>query len=545
MSCARYKETTDRMVEEPILIHTPSTGRYDTLEHHPQLHPICRHITPLGSPEGEDGAAGTTRCLFGSRILFRQRYISPAPAGQPLPRTCLVTKWAVQRLGAEMLQHSRCPHSASEPFLHHWVCEVELERPAEDGVKDDESYRLEVRSGPVTTVLIRAATCWGAVHAITTLKQHLRVEVDPQTKNSTCSVDSPLVFEDGPVHRHRGAMVDCVQSFLPLPKLRQLVNLLAYFKMNVLHWQLGTSAGTRLTEDVHDASGYTTQDVEHMLIYAHRRGVEIMIEFDPPYHSNDDYLRQIKELYYRLHYTYPCIHLGGMGGHHAGHKHVISGAQQPDDIDRAADICMEHMQPFFDDHPGNVDGKPPPFTVRDKKTMRDMFRHHWTSKIDQAKRKTFAVWRQAYHHQPGVVAQCNENNMLSDHTGMILSPTGWHVDRPDQEAAASQHRSEAVQRTTLPINPHVIGGEICFWNPWTPSLTTLLAYAAHTLWCGSPLADEGAAELQGLAGYANRRWPPLAPPAGHAMDLRDAEGISRQFQEAQAKLEAKKSEAEE
>ena len=492
--------------------------RLDPLAHQPELHPLPRTVTTTTAPPGSPDH----RCYLGPRILLRQRYAEPPPAGHR--KFCLLTKWALQRFGVETLVHSVCPHSAEKPFVHHWVCDVELDH-VPDGDIREESFRLEVRRGRVTTVLIRAPTCWGALHALTTLKQYIRVEIT-QPKQTSCYADSPIVIEDAPIHLHRGAMVNTVTNFLPLPKMRQTVNLLAYFKMNVLHWQLGTSQGSRITDSVHESAAYTPQDVEHMLVYAHRRGVDILLEYDPPHRSPDNYLHKLQHLHRHLHYTCPYKHLGGTDGAHPGHEHVLRLARQPSDPDQLAQVCMDQVQPLAE----RAEAEHNPL---DQEALRGMFRRHWAATAEQADRTKYVLWHKAYTHQPEVVVQCNEHELLNDHTLMIVSPTAWHI------GDGTEPTLETVRRTTLPTNPHVVGGEICFWNPWSPSLTTLLAPAAHALWCGRPLEPE--IRLEGLASYANRLWLPLAPPIGHAMDLRDSESIARTAEEAQAVAAAKKS----
>lgn len=44
--------------------------------------------------------------------------------------------------------------------------------------------------------------------------------------------------EDGPLLAHRGISVDTSRHFIPMPKMKKIVDGLSYNKLNVFHWHI-------------------------------------------------------------------------------------------------------------------------------------------------------------------------------------------------------------------------------------------------------------------------------------------------------------------
>ncbi len=143
------------------------------------------------------------------------------------------------------------------------------------------SYALDVsRAG----VVIRARGEAGAFHATRTLRQLL--------------LDGPalpgLRIEDHPRFGWRGLLLDSARRFVPVPSIKRLIDLLALFKMNRLHWHLTDDQAWRL--EIHgrplltelgapDGFFYTQIEVRRLVAYAAERHVEIVPEIEAPGHS--------------------------------------------------------------------------------------------------------------------------------------------------------------------------------------------------------------------------------------------------------------------
>ena len=99
-----------------------------------------------------------------------------------------------------------------------------------------EGYRLSVTTAGVTVVSSDAA---GSFYARQTLRQ-LAIG-----KGKRCEV--PCVeIEDAPAYRWRGVLLDEGRHFFGKETIRNLLDLMAYHKLNVFHWHLTEDAGWRL-----------------------------------------------------------------------------------------------------------------------------------------------------------------------------------------------------------------------------------------------------------------------------------------------------------
>lgn len=111
-------------------------------------------------------------------------------------------------------------------------------------------------------------------------------------------------IEDWPRYPLRGFMLDCGRKFIPMYVLRDIVDMMAYYKMNTLHLHLNdnafpqyfnndwtsTPAAFRLECDTYPGLAatdgyYTKKEFVELQEYADAKGVEIIPEIDVPAHS--------------------------------------------------------------------------------------------------------------------------------------------------------------------------------------------------------------------------------------------------------------------
>ena len=151
-----------------------------------------------------------------------------------------------------------------------------------------EGYTLEVTRSRVKAV---ASTEAGLFYARQTLNQ---LEQDGKI---------PCVrIKDYPRFRWRGLMIDCSRHFMSVEQIKQHIDILSQYKINVLHWHLTDDQGwrveikkyPRLTEvgavrrefDGSITEGYYTQEqIREVVAYAAERFVTVVPEIEMPGHS--------------------------------------------------------------------------------------------------------------------------------------------------------------------------------------------------------------------------------------------------------------------
>ncbi|MGN0229806.1 MAG: family 20 glycosylhydrolase [Muribaculaceae bacterium] len=155
----------------------------------------------------------------------------------------------------------------------------------------DEGYRMDISN----SIGIEATTPRGAYWATRTL---LQMSEQNDDRKLPCGV-----IEDVPQYALRGFMIDCGRKFIPMSYLRNLVKVMAYYKMNTLQIHLNdngfrqffdgdwmkTQAAFRLESETYPglaaADGhYTKQEFVDLQILAEQCSVDIIPEIDSPAH---------------------------------------------------------------------------------------------------------------------------------------------------------------------------------------------------------------------------------------------------------------------
>ncbi len=101
----------------------------------------------------------------------------------------------------------------------------------------DETYELVVATDAATSTTsayVTAATFFGARHGLETLSQLMTW--DEELQSLVMMSDARVV--DGPVFTHRGLSVDTARTYVPVAKLKHIIDAMSYNKLNVLHWHL-------------------------------------------------------------------------------------------------------------------------------------------------------------------------------------------------------------------------------------------------------------------------------------------------------------------
>jgi hexosaminidase len=160
-----------------------------------------------------------------------------------------------------------------------------------------EGYLLKIDP---ESVRISASSEAGVFYGCQTLRQLLPPTVESSELQHAAWELPCLTIEDKPRFVWRGLMVDCSRTFQTADYLKRLIDILALYKLNVLHlhltddqgWRLEikkyprlTSTGARFPDSYRKVGGYYTQEqIREIISYAAVRQVTIVPEIEMPGH---------------------------------------------------------------------------------------------------------------------------------------------------------------------------------------------------------------------------------------------------------------------
>ena len=177
----------------------------------------------------------------------------------------------------------------------------------------DEGYKLKVTPSKVELL---ANSANGIFYGMQTLLQLLPAEIKSDVQQANVSWNIPCVqIEDKPRFPWRGLMLDVSRHYFNKEEVKEYIDQLAEYKMNIFHWHLTDDQGWRIeikslpkltekgawrAERVGDwwqrepqqegeattyGGFYTHEDIKEVVQYAKERFVEIVPEIDVPGHS--------------------------------------------------------------------------------------------------------------------------------------------------------------------------------------------------------------------------------------------------------------------
>jgi len=162
----------------------------------------------------------------------------------------------------------------------------------------DEAYQIYITKD---SLILNAKTAEGAFRGIQTIRQ-----IIPETSNDTL-VEHPMwliptgKIMDNPNFEYRGSMLDVARHFFSVEDVKKYIDVLAYYKYNVLHlhlsddqgWRIEIKSWPKLTEiggstEVGGESGgfYTQEEYKDIVAYAAEQYITIVPEIDMPGHTN-------------------------------------------------------------------------------------------------------------------------------------------------------------------------------------------------------------------------------------------------------------------
>lgn len=170
--------------------------------------------------------------------------------------------------------------------------------PATDTKLGEEGYVLTITKNEIK---LEANTPAGLFRGIQTIRQLLPARIEMASKQTGPWQIATGTITDYPVYSYRGAMLDVSRHFFGLEDVKRFIDLIACYKMNVLHLHLSDDQGWRIeikswpnltlkggsTQVGGGKGGYYTQEQYSEIVnYAKDRFITIVPEIDMPGHTN-------------------------------------------------------------------------------------------------------------------------------------------------------------------------------------------------------------------------------------------------------------------
>lgn len=342
-----------------------------------------------------------------------------------------------------------------------------------------EGYKLKVTADGVT---IEAETARGFFYAFQTVKKMLPANVmagvrDEQVKTYAL----PLVdIDDEPRFAYRGYMLDVCRHFFTVEEVKRMLDVMAYYKLNVFHFHLTEDQGWRVeikkypkltsvggvrafswntdypgtgkryrTYEPYGPYFYTQEEIKDIVAYAAERHIDILPEVDMPGH------------FCAAMTAYPEFSCTPEGAHEVkcdgGIYSDILNVANPDAVQFAMDIMDELMElfpyPYF-----HIGGDECPTTAWEnnaecqalvKELGYDSYRKlqsrfiHQLAEHAAEKGRTLYVWNEA------ISASGADVNVIKEAGAKIMCWTG-------AEAAAQQAANLGLDNVLTPQIPYYI-----------------------------------------------------------------------------------------
>ncbi len=162
----------------------------------------------------------------------------------------------------------------------------------------EEGYNLEILESTIQLTANKAA---GLFRGIQTIRQLLPARIEAKELQQGPWKIASGTIEDKPNYSFRGAMLDVSRHFFSVKDVKHYIDLIAAYKMNILHLHLSDDQGWRIeikswpnltkhgsSTQVGGGKGgfYTQEQYKDIVNYAQERFITIIPEVDMPGHTN-------------------------------------------------------------------------------------------------------------------------------------------------------------------------------------------------------------------------------------------------------------------
>ena len=169
---------------------------------------------------------------------------------------------------------------------------------AEDGELGAEGYELQIDKNLVT---LKANQPAGLFRGVQTIRQLLPATIENKTVQEVAWTLPTGTIRDYPEYEYRGTMLDVARHFLGIDDVKHYLDLMAFYKLNVMHlhlsddqgWRIEIKSWPKLTEiggstQVGGGEGgfFTQEHYTEIVNYAADRYITIIPEIDMPGHTN-------------------------------------------------------------------------------------------------------------------------------------------------------------------------------------------------------------------------------------------------------------------
>ncbi len=178
------------------------------------------------------------------------------------------------------------------------VGNISISLSSGDPLLGDEGYLLTIKSDRVNLIARKPA---GIFNGIQTLRQLFPAKIECTTKQSDLWQIPAGEIRDFPEYAYRGAMLDVARHFFQIEDVKRYIDLIALYKMNILHlhlsddqgwrieikkWPKLTSVGGSLQVGGGKGGFYTQEQYKEIINYAAARFIVVIPEIDMPGHTN-------------------------------------------------------------------------------------------------------------------------------------------------------------------------------------------------------------------------------------------------------------------
>lgn len=165
-------------------------------------------------------------------------------------------------------------------------------------IEQHEHYTLQVDS---RGIILSAPFNPGVFYGCQTLRQMLPAAAESGKMRLPYQLTA-VTIRDKPSFAHRGMLLDCCRHFMSKEFVMRYIDLLSFYKMNVLHWHLTEDQGWRIEIEAYPAltekgawrtekdgtrygGYYSKNDIREIVNYAIERNITIIPEIELPGHS--------------------------------------------------------------------------------------------------------------------------------------------------------------------------------------------------------------------------------------------------------------------